>query len=125
MLVLFLVVILISPLSVRGVLMFLLVVFLFLTRLCLHTSTMFFLSCVRSLGIVPRGGDLTIGFSPLFLGLTESLSSELLSRNAGVCVSDDLNNVDLRSDHSPVLLSVGAVSRGGRGRGGGGSWVGC
>jgi len=33
-------------------------------------------------------------------------------------VLDDLNSVDLLSDHSPVLLSVGAVSRGGRGRGG-------
>jgi len=43
------------------------------------------------------------------------LPSELLNRNVGVCVLDDLDGVDLLSDHSPVLLSVGAVSRGGRG----------
>ena len=34
------------------------------------------------------------------------LPSELLSRSAGVCVLDDLNNADLLSDHSPVLFRV-------------------
>ena len=51
------------------------------------------------------------------------LPSELLSRNASVCVLDDLNCIDLLSDHSPVLFSVGAVSRGGRCRGGVPGWV--
>ena len=52
----------------------------------------------------------------LFMNL---LPSELLSRNAAVCVLDDLNCADLLSDHSPVLLSLGRVAA--RGSGGGGS----
>ena len=41
------------------------------------------------------------------------LPSELLSRNAGVFVLDDLNDIDLLSDHSPVLLTLSRASKGG------------
>ena len=51
------------------------------------------------------------------------LPSELLSRNAGVCVLDDLNNVDLLSDHSPVLFSLGRVAKSCGNRGGVLRWV--
>ena len=51
------------------------------------------------------------------------LPSELLSRNAGVCVLDDLNNVDLLSDHSPVLFSLGRVAKSCGNRGGVPRWV--
>ena len=51
------------------------------------------------------------------------LPSELLSRSAGVCVLDDLNNVDLLSDHSPVFVSLGRVAKGGVNRGGVPRWV--
>ena len=47
------------------------------------------------------------------------LPSELLSRNAWVCVLDDLSDVDLLSDHSPVLFSLGSVTKGAIGKG----WV--
>ena len=51
------------------------------------------------------------------------LPNELLSRNAGVCVLDDLNNADLLSDRSPVLVSLGRVARNGRSLGGVPHWV--
>ena len=51
------------------------------------------------------------------------LPGELLSRNAGVCVLDDLNNVDLLSDHSPVLFSLGRVAESGVDMGGVPRWV--
>ena len=51
------------------------------------------------------------------------LPSELLSRSAGVCVLDDLDNVDLLSDHSLVFSNLGRMSRGGGGRGGVPRWV--
>ena len=51
------------------------------------------------------------------------LPSELLSRSAGVCVLDDLNNADLLSDHPPVLLCLGGVAARGGGGGGVPRWV--
>ena len=51
------------------------------------------------------------------------LPSELLSRNAGVCVWDDLNNVDILSDHSPVLFNLGRVAKGGVNKGEVPRWV--
>ena len=51
------------------------------------------------------------------------LPSELLSRNAGVCVLGDLNNIDPLSDHSPVLFALGGVPKGGGSRGGVPRWV--
>ena len=51
------------------------------------------------------------------------LPGGLLSRNAGVSVLDDLNDIDLLSDHSPICLTLGGVSRGGDNRGGVPRWV--
>ena len=56
----------------------------------------------------------------LFMNL---LPGELLSRGAGVCVLDDLNNAGLLSDHSPVLLSLGRVAAKGSGGGGVPRWI--
>ena len=53
------------------------------------------------------------------------LPSELLSRNAGACVLDDLNNVDLLSDHSPVLFGLGRVAKNGVNTYGWGASLGC
>ena len=51
------------------------------------------------------------------------LLSGLLSRNAGVCVLDDLNNADLLSDHSPILFSLGGIAKSCGNRGGVPRWV--
>ena len=51
------------------------------------------------------------------------LPSELLSRNAGVCVLDDLDNVDLLTGHYPVLFSLGRVAKSGGNLGGVLRWV--
>ena len=51
------------------------------------------------------------------------LPSELLSRSAGVCVLDDLNNADLLSDHSPVYFYLGRVPKSSGSRGGVPRWV--